>query len=79
MPLVLSDTPFTIDKYLREYFHTAGHSITSLEELRLWLDNNGYTDIWDKPLSEIAEVLEQGQEVVLVIDDKGNARWFEIP
>ena len=52
--------------------------VSTCFELREWLDQNGYSEYWDKPLSEIDEIVAQEQEVILVRDSKDNYRWFEV-
>ena len=78
--LVLSERPISIQEYIEKYgHHTAEVGITDLGELRDWLDSNNMGAIWDRPLSEISEVVENDIPVVLVHDNQHTEyRWFEV-
>ena len=78
--LVLSERPLSIQEYIEKYLHRAADvGITDLGELRDWLDNNNMGAIWDRPLSEISEVVENALPVVLVCDNQHTEyRWFEV-
>jgi hypothetical protein len=52
------------------------------------LETNGYSDLWDYPLSEVEHIIEHGYNVVLVdclvwSEKKGQFvheyRWWEVP
>ena len=58
-----------------------------IDEIQNRLESEGYSDLWDYPLEEIDEVVENGLSVVLVElvgeDVDGSwatiLRWFEMP
>lgn len=58
-----------------------------LEEIECRLQENGYNDLWDYPLSEINHIVENELDVVLVeltgedMDGEWKTiyRWFEVP
>ena len=74
--LVLEEKVLTPQEYLRKYFNVEQEISSEAGALRDWLDENGYGDAWDRPLSEIDEVLESGKSVVLV-QDGNEVRWYE--
>lgn len=58
-----------------------------IDEIQNRLEPEGYCDLWDYPLEEIDEIVENGLSVVLVelvgedVDGKcvTMLRWFEVP
>lgn len=84
MNLVRSEKIYTTQSYCREYLGITPMTFSRRDELRNILDNMGYNNVWDRPLSEIDEVIESGKPVVLVdcsyIEDGeviNEYRWFE--
>lgn len=84
MNLVRSEKIYTTQSYCREYLGITPMTFSRRDELRNILDNMGYNNVWDRPLSEIDEVIESGEPVVLVdcsyIEDGeviNEYRWFE--
>ena len=46
-------------------------------DFRIYMDNNNLSDYWDYPLSEIDEIMEHENPVVLVKFSTGEVRWCE--
>ena len=88
MSIVKSDKMMSPVEYLKLVFSDIEYGkdvhkddIMTADALRAYLDNNGKSELWDYPLSEIDELLEHGTPVVLVYFDlnMGEVRWFELP
>lgn len=85
--MVKSEFVFSIQEFCDKYLGFCPVVNGNKGELREILDNNGYVNLWDYPLSEIGIIVENKLDVVLVddsyIDDSGNLtpdyRWVEIP
>lgn len=84
MNLVRSEKIYTTQSYCTEYLNVCPITFSEQDELRNILDDMGYDDVWDRPLSEIDEVIESGKPVVLVdcsyVKDGeiiNEYRWFE--
>lgn len=84
MNLVRSEKIYTTQSYCKEFLGVNLMTFSKRDELRNILDNMGYNNVWDRPLSEIDEVIECGEPVVLVdcsyIEDGeviNEYRWFE--
>ena len=85
--IVCSDRLYSTQEYCDKFFGVCPTLKKCEDELRNFLDDNGYSDLWDYPLSEVDEILEHETSVVLVdtsyINDKSETiqelRWFEIP
>lgn len=87
MVMVQSEKILTTQEYCEKYF-ASYHPVLKgkKDELRIILDLWGFEEIWDRPLSEIDEVVESGSPVVLVdcsYSENRNLvkeyRWFELP
>lgn len=77
--LVFSDKTYTPKQYLEAFIGVKWlGNIPNSNKLRDILDGFGHEDLWDKPLDEIDEVVEQKRQVVLVRFGNGEVRWFEI-
>ena len=78
MTPVQSNNLYTPDQYLQEFTNLLEFDrVNTIEDLRYILDYNGYSDVWDRPLDEVDELMESGTPVVLVYDGR-QVRWFEI-
>lgn len=86
--MVKSNFIFSVQSFCDNYLGFCPVINGNKEELREILDNNGYDNLWDYPLSEIIIIVENKLDVVLVDnsyidDDTGNLthdyRWVEIP
>lgn len=76
---VISDKVFTPEEYIHNYTDLTDMyygDLTTVADIRNLLDDYGYQDTWDFPVSEIDELMESGGDVVLVYDGT-EARWFE--
>ena len=83
---VFSDRVQTPEEYFKVFFDLTPTIKGRKNEVREILDSAGYSNLWDRPLSEIDEVLESGEPVVLVncsyVEDGElvqEFRWFETP
>jgi len=84
---VVSQKIYTTKKYCKEYLGFVPDIKGTEDELRNILDEEGYDEVWDFPLDEIDEIVENDHDVVLVdtsyTSSKGKKvtehRWFEIP
>ena len=85
--MVKSNFIFSVQSFCDSYLGFCPVVNGNKGDLRDLLDNNGYDNLWDYPLSEINIIVENKLDVVLVdcsyIDDSGNLtpnyRWVEIP
>ena len=76
---VLTDRVLSIEEYISDFTELPvdDRYLSTLDDLRDYLDDFGYEDTWDRPLSEIDEVIESESPVVLVTDGT-DYRWFEV-
>ena len=78
--VVVSDKIYTPSEYGKEIGVKGISDNISFEELRALMDSDdNLSTFWDFPLSEIDELLENGEPVVLVRFSDGEVRWFELP
>jgi hypothetical protein len=72
---------YTLDgfrkKFLKGNFDEEPLDYARHREFRIFLDNNGYFDIWDYPMSELDYIIEERKKVVPVTDGK-EIRFYEI-
>jgi hypothetical protein len=85
--MVKSEKIYSIQSFCDEFLGFCPITYGDKGELRDLLDDNGYDNLWDYPLSEIDHIVENNLDVVLVdctyIDDDikqvPDYRWVEIP
>lgn len=87
MSVVCSEKVLSPVEYLKIIFPDENFPITTVNmmmssnDVRNLLDNKGRQDLWDYPLDEIDEIVENKCFVALVHFDDGNEeeyRWFEV-
>ena len=86
--MVKSNVIFSVQSFCDSYLGFCPVINNNKGELREILDNNGYDNLWDYPLSEINIICENQLDVVLVdcsYTDENTYelapeyRWVEIP
>lgn len=83
---IKEDSVYSIQSYCDEFLGFCPVTRAEPGELRKILNENGYENVWDRPISEVDEVLECGLPVVLVdtsyVSKDGiveDYRWCEVP
>ena len=87
MSVIKSKEIYSIQNFFETFFGFCPITTGDEDELRKLMDNNGLENLWDYPLDEIEEIIENDIPVVLVdtsfINEKGEIcreyRWVEIP
>ena len=86
--LIRSEQIFSPQSYCEIIFGECFIFNGNKDELRIFLDKNGHSNLWDYPLNEIDNVIENEIPVVLVDttytdDETGKMiheyRWFQVP
>lgn len=78
---VYDDYIYKPSEYIDKFFNEWSGDLVDVSLMRLndWLEEHGHTEIWYYLLSEIDEIVENKLTVVLVRDNDGDYRWFEVP
>lgn len=77
MSKILDNNVLTPQEYSDRFLDRT--RLDSIEELRDYLDDSGYDDVFDFCLLDTDEALRADNNIVLVLDpDTSEARWFEV-